>query len=165
MMYMVHRNRGGAETDGRAEDPFEAAARGASASAPWKFLFFFYLTLYPFLPPPTPLYLPSRASPLLDRASLLRLRNQAQKKSKSALNPCPGATLQHRLNHLLSLLPWNKKFSSTVQERSRKIGLWFIRIRFTFLVTFAPCTGFALIVYNTVVRKEISLESCKQLVM
>lgn len=43
MMYMVRGNRGGAETDGRAEDPFEAAARGASASVPWKF--FFYLTL------------------------------------------------------------------------------------------------------------------------
>lgn len=34
MMYMVRGNRGGAETDGRAEDPFEAAARGASASVP-----------------------------------------------------------------------------------------------------------------------------------
>lgn len=33
MMYMVRGNRGGAETDGRAEDPFEAAACGASASA------------------------------------------------------------------------------------------------------------------------------------
>lgn len=33
-----------------------------------------------------------------DRASLLRLRNQAQKKPKSALNPSPGATLQHCLN-------------------------------------------------------------------
>lgn len=56
MMYMVRGNRGGAETDGRAEDPFEAAARGASASAPWKLLFFFfYLTLYPFLPPSLPL--------------------------------------------------------------------------------------------------------------
>lgn len=32
-MYMVRGNRGGAETDGRAEDPFEAAACGASASA------------------------------------------------------------------------------------------------------------------------------------
>lgn len=33
MMYMVRGNGGGAETDGRAEDPFEAAACGASASA------------------------------------------------------------------------------------------------------------------------------------
>lgn len=84
MMYMVRGNRGGAETDGRAEDPFEAAARGASASAPWKLLFFFYLTLYPFLSPCLPSSLPSRASLLLDRASLLRLRNQAQKRSRRA---------------------------------------------------------------------------------
>lgn len=50
MMYMVRGNRGGAETDGRAEDPFEAAARGASASVPWKF--FFYLTFSSLLPAP-----------------------------------------------------------------------------------------------------------------
>lgn len=54
MMYMVRGNRGGAETDGRAEDPFEAAARGASASVLWKF--FFYLTLsLPPVPFPQPL--------------------------------------------------------------------------------------------------------------
>lgn len=57
-MYMVRGNRGGAETDGRAEDPFEAAARGASASVPWKFFFFFCLTLsspsVPSLPRPRP---------------------------------------------------------------------------------------------------------------
>lgn len=90
MMYMVRGNRGGAETDGRAEDPFEAAARGASASVPWKF---FYLTL---CLPPSPFLILRRVT---DRATLLRLRNQAQKKSESALNPSPGATLQHRLNH------------------------------------------------------------------
>lgn len=44
MMYMVRGNRGGAETDGRAEDPFEAAACGASASA-------LQVLLLPLLPP------------------------------------------------------------------------------------------------------------------
>lgn len=89
MMYTVRGNRGGAETDGRAEDPFEAAARGASASVPWKF---FYLTLC--LPPsPIPLSLGE------SRTELLRLRNQAQRKTKSALNPSLGATLRHCLNH------------------------------------------------------------------
>lgn len=92
MMYMVRGNRGGAETDGRAEDPFEAAARGASASVPWKF-FFFYLTLSPSSPPRSFTF--RKAA---DQASLLRLRNQTQKKPESVLNPSPGATLQHRLN-------------------------------------------------------------------
>jgi len=54
-MYTVRGNRGGAETDGRAEDPFEAAARGASASVPWKF---FYLTL---CLPPVPFPHPSES--------------------------------------------------------------------------------------------------------
>lgn len=90
MMYTVRGNRGGAETDGRAEDPFEAAARGASASVPWKF---FYLTL---CLPPSHSPIPRRVT---DRAKLLRLRNQAQRKTKSALNPSPGATLRHCLNH------------------------------------------------------------------
>lgn len=44
MMYMLRGNRGGAETDGRAEDPFEAAACGASASA-------LQVLLLPLLPP------------------------------------------------------------------------------------------------------------------
>lgn len=77
MMYMVRGNRGGAETDGRAEDPFEAAARGASASVPWKF--FFYLTLSP---PYTPHLRKAK-----DRASLLRLRNQAQRKRAPLILP------------------------------------------------------------------------------
>lgn len=73
----------------------------------------------PCLPPCLPSSLPSRASPLLDGASLLRLRNQAQKKSKSALNPCPGATLQHRLNHLLSTGVKQKNFP---RERSCELS-------------------------------------------
>jgi len=100
---MVRGNRGGAETDGRAEDPFEAAARGASASVPWKF--FFYLTLS--LPPRPVSRIPQRAT---DQATLLRLRNQAQKKSESALNPSPGATLQHRLKKKSSYCRGTKNF-------------------------------------------------------
>lgn len=76
---------------------------------------------------PRSLYLPftyilSRASPLLNRASLLRLRNQARRSRRAPSILALAPTLQHRLNHLSFLLAWNKKFSSTVQERSCELS-------------------------------------------
>lgn len=156
MMYMVRGNRGGAETDGRAEDPFEAAARGASASAPWKLLFFLYLTLYPFPSSCLPSSLPYRVSSLSPGPSFASTATQSspEEKPKSALNPCPGATLQHRLNHLLSSGVKQKIFLNGFLESEAANCLWFVKIRFTLLVTFVLVAD-----HNTTVGKKFSLEN------
>lgn len=91
-------------------------------------------SISPCLPPVSPA---DPSTTCGDRASLLRLRNQTQKKkSESALNPSLGATLQHRLNHPIAVK--QKLFLGEGRERTTRDR---------------PCDSYLLV--NSAVRIEI----------
>lgn len=150
MMYMVRGNRGGAETDGRAEDPFEAAARGASASVPWKkFLLLLYLHIlvfslfHPLYPPRK---VSARAVGLRSYGYAIRPSAERMLKRAPSILLDPGATVSNtlRLNHSIAPRVEEKKIFHVASGRKWTCNRLsrFVRIPFV-SVSHAVCIQFS----------------------